>query len=151
VGSDLDADARDLLELAAIVLSDRALWTTKVMRARRWRSSPRHEKTKCACSPRDRRATEWTTLGALELVADDPDAPEVVRALDLLLEAARGWTIARVEEEGREWALWTIAVAVTRRPGLTLSPRADAPPPVDRKAAREESTPATQRSRREAA
>jgi hypothetical protein len=151
VGSDLDADARDLLLLAAVVLSDRALWTTKVMRARRWRSSPRHDKTKAACSPKDRRATEWSTLGAVELVADDPDGPEAVRALDLLLGAARGWTIARLEEEGREWVLWAIAVAITRRPGLTLSPRSAEQSPVDRRLGKGEETPATQRSAREAA
>lgn len=164
----LDADARDLLELAGLVIADRLLWTDDAMRSRRYRSeksaskdvrdpstliwsavtSGKQHKAKTCCAPKDRRAVEWSVLGAVELAADDPDGLEVVRALDLLLAACRGWTISRVEDAlGREWVLWCISTAIVRRPGLRLSPRGEREGlhAVDRKGSRD-SAPATLRS-----
>lgn len=140
----LDEDARDLLLLVGLVVADRACWTRHARAAHRWKHRPakpdrwvdgeastdkaavdRNSGTwsRISCNPRDRRATEWTVMGALEFCAEDPNGPDVIRALDLLLEVGRGWTISRIEELGHEWALWTIAVAVARPKGLNLSPR----------------------------
>jgi len=135
----LDADARDLLTLAATVIADRVCWARDVRAAQRWKRASRKPVhmaqsrqhpdgyRRISCSPRDRRATEWTVIGALELVADYPDGPEVVRAIDMFIAAARGWTPSRVEECGHTWALWTLAVAATRSPALTLAPRRESP------------------------
>jgi len=83
--SQLDADALDLLALAALVVSDRETWTRDYRAALRWKRSnrkplhmapehhPREEYRTISSSPRDDRATAWSLVGALELVADFPD------------------------------------------------------------------------------
>jgi len=151
----LDADARDLLQLAASVLADRACWSRDARAAMRWRRvsrkpvhmAPEHAYPdgyrKIACSARDVRATEWSLIGALELVADYPDGPEVVRAIDMLIGAARGWTPSRVEGAGHCWVLWTLAVALVCPAGVVLVPRgSERFLEVDLKAERAEIEPA---------
>ena len=123
----LEDDARDLLLLAATVLADRACWTTKAMRARRWRRRVGDHAKSCA-DPKDPRASEWSVLGALDLVADEEEARAVIVALDLLLRVARGWSISRVEDEGHEWMLWLLASALVLPADHPLDPRR----PVDR-------------------
>jgi hypothetical protein len=160
--SQLDADALDLLALAAIVVSDRETWTRDYRAALRWKRSnrkplhmepehhPREEYRTISSSPRDDRATAWSLVGALELVADFPDGPEVIRAIDLYMLAARGWSPSRVEECGHAWMLWTLALTLARKPGLTLAPRTpERQPEVDLKARRrgaKDDAPPTERS-----
>jgi hypothetical protein len=125
--------AIDLLALAGSVVADRVVWTRHARAARRFGhhkegfnpdGSVRVVAVHRSAPPTHPKAVQWTVLGALEMAADDPDGKEVVRAIELLRTAARGWHIARVEEQlGHTWAVWTIAVAVARRPGLRLAPR----------------------------
>ena len=160
--STLDGDAIELLRLVGSVLADRVVWTRHAMRAERWKrrrhpkplrwegAEPPEEWRKINCGPLDTRAVEWSVLGALELAGDDPQAPEVVRALDLLLVACRGWTISRVEDAGHRLILWAIATAVVVRPGRRLAPWGESKSEVDLRSHRERQessgAPATERS-----
>jgi hypothetical protein len=141
-----EEEALAVIELAGAVLADRSVWTrhgraAQGYRHKRAREYPNGtiraeswELVQTAPVGRDEadeevrrhlvRPCHWTAMGALELASDEPDGPDVVRALRALQEAARGWHIARVEEElGHAWVLWTFAVALAKRPGIRLAPR----------------------------
>lgn len=142
-----DADAIDLLKLVGCVLADRVVWTNRGARAAlRWKerkvksslwaeptstpaeraespessgAKPTTRWEKVGCRPQDNRAAQWTVMGALEMAADDPDGPEVIRALDLLMEACGGWSVSRVEDVFHHtWILWMLAAAVVREQGV---------------------------------
>jgi hypothetical protein len=168
-----DAVALELLRLAGSVLADRVVWTNKVRAATRWKEKRQkpilwaddpslepaplelYRWEKVSCAPTDRRATQWSVMGALEMAAemagDDPNGPEVVRALDLLHASSRGWTISRIEDAmGHKGMLWAIATAVSQ-PMRRLAPMEPGSHPVavDRKPGRDEDSgngPATLRS-----
>jgi hypothetical protein len=119
----VEEEARELLYLAGLLLADSKCWTRDERAARRWtihRFRNRDSSGKRlrswstrACAPKDTRAFQWSVMGALELVASEPDGPMVLLALELLRHAGRGHPISRVEAEGgHEGTMWVIATAV---------------------------------------
>lgn len=127
-------EAVGLLALVGAFIADRCVWTRHARAAQGYR----HRREKVypngfvreerwdldTMAPTDPRACRWSVLGALELAAEDPDGLDVVFALELLRRAGRGWAISRVEEEeGHTGAVWVLAVAVAKRPGVRLAPR----------------------------